>query len=302
MNLSIIIPTYNRSNMLKIVLDDILKQKDVNDYEVLVIDDNSTDKTKDLVMNYHKQYPHIKYFKNTGNGQRDGKKTWIEMAKWEYITFFDDDIEIPDPLFLKKIYNKLDPNIVLQSKIIMFNLDQKEYKEEYKWNKYFNKPFPILELFKFKMNYWNTELLVFPMIECGNFFHNSLKEHFVDHNLIKDWRGESYSSSIKILQAWKKIIFSPNTVIHHIWCTQWWSKKFNKKSLKYGFSEFHFGYFYNVTYLHTKYKKNYIFIRLPFYILKGILSLLINKDIKGFKKNCASPIYLSLKKHYKLRS
>ena len=67
--LSICIPTYNRENYLKKLLDSIVVQKDfieTNDVEIVINDGPSRDNTEELVREYQEKYKgKIRYFRNT---------------------------------------------------------------------------------------------------------------------------------------------------------------------------------------------------------------------------------------------
>ena len=54
---SVIIPTYNGSKYLAAALDSVVVQQD-NELECVIIDDGSTDGTKEAVLEYQKQHPH----------------------------------------------------------------------------------------------------------------------------------------------------------------------------------------------------------------------------------------------------
>lgn len=293
MKLSIIIPTYNRINLLLNLINDLLTQTE-NNFEVLIIDDYSTDDTENLINKLIKTEKKIKYLKNNWKWQRDWKKTWLKYSKWEFICFLDDDIKINDINLIKKILNKIDNKTVLQPKIIMLDKWEKNIKKEYFFNKFLNISLPILELLNFRKNYWSKELKMFPFIEFWVFFHKSIKEYFIDNNLIVDWYWESYSSWIKLINNNYSIIFFPETEIYHLWSNIWWSKKFDKKNMLIWFTEFHYWYFYNMVYIHSRFKPFWIFLWLPFYFLKSTIAVIINRDIKWFINYAIKPIFKSL--------
>lgn len=89
---SIVIPTYNRVNYIKECLESIINQNYPN-VEIIVSDDNSTDNTKDLLKDYTKRYPFIKYIKNTKypKGPNGNKNNGLDYANGEIIGIFDDD-------------------------------------------------------------------------------------------------------------------------------------------------------------------------------------------------------------------
>ncbi len=89
MKISVIIPTFNRSKTIFRAIDSILKQT-YKPYEIIVVDDGSTDGTKDLVIN---KYPSIKYFYQSNNGVSKARNKGLHESKGEWIAFLDSDDE-----------------------------------------------------------------------------------------------------------------------------------------------------------------------------------------------------------------
>lgn len=83
---SIIIPAYNAEAYIKRCLDSILSQ-DFNDYEVIVIDDGSTDGTSNIL----EQYPQVKVISQSNHGMATARNRGLEMAQGDYILFVDSD-------------------------------------------------------------------------------------------------------------------------------------------------------------------------------------------------------------------
>ncbi|MBM0637132.1 glycosyltransferase family 2 protein [Campylobacter sp. VicNov18] len=93
--LSLIVPTYNRSALLKKALESIQNQ-DFKDLEIIVSDDNSDDDTKSVVEDLQKDDKRIKYFLNQNykQGPNGNKNNGLDKARGEFIAFLDDDDEI----------------------------------------------------------------------------------------------------------------------------------------------------------------------------------------------------------------
>ncbi len=85
---SVAIPTYNRVNFLKKSIDSVLKQTFSN-YELLIIDDGSTDTTKKVIKNY--KDTRIKYFYQNKNGVSAARNRAIKESQGDYIAFLDSD-------------------------------------------------------------------------------------------------------------------------------------------------------------------------------------------------------------------
>lgn len=97
---SIIVPTYNRENVIGRALRSILRQT-YSSYEVVVVDDASTDGTESVVADL--QDPRIRYIALQENqGAAHARNVGIREAKYDYIAFLDSDDEwLPDKLELQ---------------------------------------------------------------------------------------------------------------------------------------------------------------------------------------------------------
>lgn len=104
MYLSVIIPTFNRSKLLGDALLSFIKQDLPSDrFEILVIDNNSTDDTKTVVENLIKENRfNIKYFFESGVGLLAGRHRGFFESKGDVLVYSDDDI-IADVNYLKNI-------------------------------------------------------------------------------------------------------------------------------------------------------------------------------------------------------
>ena len=83
---SIIIPAYNAEAYLQRCLDSILTQN-YSDYEVIVIDDGSTDGTSNILG----QYPQVKVISQSNHGMATARNRGLEVAQGDYILFIDSD-------------------------------------------------------------------------------------------------------------------------------------------------------------------------------------------------------------------
>jgi len=92
---SICIPTYNRKGYLKHTLDSVFIQT-YKDYEVVIVDDGSTDGTKEMVENSDYQ---LRYYWHENQGEAAACNKLIELAKGKYISFVhSDDLLYPDSI------------------------------------------------------------------------------------------------------------------------------------------------------------------------------------------------------------
>ena len=92
---SIVIPTYNRESFIKKALDSVMEQT-FRDFEVVVIDDGSTDRTKDIVSGYG---DNVHYYYQENRGIAGARNPGIKKSTGDYIAFLDsDDYWIPEKL------------------------------------------------------------------------------------------------------------------------------------------------------------------------------------------------------------
>lgn len=106
---SFIVPTHNRYNMLKQTLKSITIQKNSN-YEIIVINDNSTEKEYDNILNDYSTLPLI-YIKNdVSKGPGIARQLGYLKSKGKYIVFADDDDFYINDTFLEKGIDMLEEN------------------------------------------------------------------------------------------------------------------------------------------------------------------------------------------------
>ena len=103
--ISIIIPTYNKAHIIVESIESILKQSYKN-FEIIIIDDFSTDRTEDIIKDKYKNERRIKYYKNVKNiGSRKSQKKGYNLSRGDYVIFMnDDDFYIDNDFFANCIY------------------------------------------------------------------------------------------------------------------------------------------------------------------------------------------------------
>ncbi|WP_143425821.1 glycosyltransferase family 2 protein, partial [Gilliamella sp. wkB171] len=101
---SIIIPVYNSSSFILKTLNSLQKQTYEN-YEIIIINDGSTDNTNDILEEYNKKNCNVTLYYQKNSGVSVARNKGIELSKGEFITFLDsDDIYLPS--FLEKLVSK----------------------------------------------------------------------------------------------------------------------------------------------------------------------------------------------------
>lgn len=109
MMLSIIIPCYNIKKYIKRCLENIIKEDDFSELEILIIDDGSEDELLIEIDSYLIKYKNIKYFYKKNGGLSDARNFGIEKSTSEYLMFLDPD-DFLDMNFFAVLKNELIKN------------------------------------------------------------------------------------------------------------------------------------------------------------------------------------------------
>lgn len=105
--ISIIVPVYNLADYLPNCIDSIYNQKiDKDLFEVIIIDDGSSDNSWEVINNYAKKYPNIVAIHQINSGVSVARNRGIETCSSTYFTFLDADDELQEDS-LKRIINFL---------------------------------------------------------------------------------------------------------------------------------------------------------------------------------------------------
>lgn len=105
---SIIVPVYNTEKVLKRCLDSILNQS-YKDFELIVINDGSKDKSIEIINEYKEKDNRVKVIDNKNNGVSETRNIGIKAAVGEYIQFIDADDYI-EPYMIEETLIKLEDN------------------------------------------------------------------------------------------------------------------------------------------------------------------------------------------------
>jgi len=265
--LSVIIPTYNRVNLLKKVLKRLNKQSyDLNKVEVLVLDDfslvNPTPEIISLKSKYKLRFFRMK--KHMGQGML--RNAGIKLARGKYVLFVGDDIFPKTNLFKEhmKLHHK-NPKIAVLGRVYWASKLRNEF-----------------------MNY--IENIQFHYQTIKN--NQDVKLHFYTSNisLEKSWfKNELFSREFKnygledlelgyrLEKRGLRIIYNPRAIVHHHHCYNF--EQFCKRMKNTGKSAVIF------TRLHPELKRKYI----PYF--KGIIKLGSNILSSGLFKYLDKKLY-----------
>ncbi len=126
--ISLIIITYNRAEELKVTLNLLEKQEAPTQWEVLVIDQNSSDHTKAVCEKSHLN--NLRYYKLDKNlGVAGGRNAGAKLSNFENLVFLDDDANFSSNTFLKDLGDYMEKS---EYNIFAFQIRDLNY-ELYHW-------------------------------------------------------------------------------------------------------------------------------------------------------------------------
>lgn len=131
---SIIVPCYNYGNFLSETLDSVLCQT-YNNWECLVIDDGSTDNTREVADIYINKDSRIKYFYQENRGLSAARNHGLDVSTGDFIQFLDaDDLLEERKLEIHHTYLSDNPNIdIVYGSMIRFDSDTKKETGDDSW-------------------------------------------------------------------------------------------------------------------------------------------------------------------------
>lgn len=233
--ISIIIPIYNADKYLQVLLNSILMQTFSN-YEVLLINDGSTDNSEEICLDGMKKNDKIKYFKKENTGVSATRNFGIEHAIGKYICFVDAD-DVLTNHYLSDLITTIEENdsdmsccnyIKFNSEIVEYDNDDSKLKiytginkydliydryGGYLWNKLFAKNIIINNNIKFNSEIGMCEdmLFIFEYLKYTNKISciNNINYNYriIENSASKDIHNLKWFSIFKTLD---KIIESNN--------------------------------------------------------------------------------------------
>lgn len=108
---SIIVPTFNKLSRLKLMITSIEMQTYKGEYEVIIVNDGSTDGTEEYLNEIKKVLP-IKYIVTPNSGRATARNMGIELAQGDLLIFVDDDVLLSPSFIEEHIKSQNTPRIV----------------------------------------------------------------------------------------------------------------------------------------------------------------------------------------------
>ena len=128
---SVIIPAYNYAHYLPFTLNSV-KHQSLSDWECLIVDDGSTDNTRDVAEKYAVEDSRIKYFFKANGGLSSARNYGLQVANGKYVIFLDADdlLQVNNLKHLSGFLEKQSGNNAVFGKFVKFYDDG---TPEYPW-------------------------------------------------------------------------------------------------------------------------------------------------------------------------
>jgi glycosyltransferase involved in cell wall biosynthesis len=223
--LSVIIPTRNRADFLKLTLRSLEFQTLPRDlFEVIVIDNGSTDNTRQVVEAFQQQLRNIRYFYDATPGLHVGRHLGMKMAKSDILVYADDDIEA-FPTWLQAIaesFQNQDVVLVGGKNLPKFEAEPPEWiKKMWKPDKNGHRIMCYLSVLDLgneikTINPYlvfgcNFSIRKATLLEAGGFHPDAMPQEFIKYR----GDGETHVSQY-ILSSGYKTLYHPNASVYHL--------------------------------------------------------------------------------------
>jgi len=221
---SIIVPTRDRSKFLEGMLNSLLKQALPQDqFELLVVDNGSMDKTKEVVHSFLPKFKNARYFYTEEPGLHVGRHKGLFEARTDILVYADDDI-IATPTWLEGVVESFQDSeavLVGGNNYPLFQAAPPWWLESmWKPDGLIRKCVPYLSILDFGQQcmegnhyVWgcNFSIRKDVLLDAGGFHPDSMPENLIHFR----GDGESHVTNF-IIQKGYKSLFNPKASIHHI--------------------------------------------------------------------------------------
>ena len=135
---SIIMAIYNTEDYLEEAIDSVINQSfDFSDIELILVDDGSTDNSKDICLKYQNLYPdNVKYVYQENQGQAVARNNGLALSEGKYVNFLDSDDKFSKETF-RNVFNFFEDNYdevdIVSVPLMFFDRQKGEHTLNYKY-------------------------------------------------------------------------------------------------------------------------------------------------------------------------
>jgi len=207
-NLTIAMPTYNRAELLRENIGSLLKSK--HDFELLIIDDGSTDDTESVVKSFSD--PRITYYRHSVNcGYAKSLNDGIERAKNSQIFLCEDDAFILNPdKFFEILISEMDHRTIVATHLLVNGKETKPNLVK-RLKRYFAAPL-AKEVYCYNGHKRRTVKFC---NNCFGFNRDKITTRFEESDYIGNFFRIESDFQIRALKKGANIVYNPKLVIDH---------------------------------------------------------------------------------------
>lgn len=203
--ISVVIPVYNAETTIKRLLNSLLNQTSKN-FEIIIVDDGSNDKTSTILKRYTKEEKII-LVNQSNAGTASARNYGIKIAKGKYILFVDAD-DYLEPVALEtygNIISEHNPDLVISGFI------------EETENEILNQRMPFEKKYSKQKEFANDLLYLYKQGLIYNVWNKLYKKDFIISNNLEFPQVYFYEDHLFNILAFKKasIIYTTNKCIYH---------------------------------------------------------------------------------------
>ncbi|HBR15688.1 MAG TPA: hypothetical protein DD723_09175 [Candidatus Omnitrophica bacterium] len=259
--ITVIIATYNRCRDLQNTLESLLRQEinDEFDHEVIVVDNNSNDATKEVVQSFMDKFSgKLKYLVESKQGRSFALNSGLKVAKGSVLAMTDDDCLL-DKAWLKNIdknFKEKDIDILTGKIVPVFNSPKPAWLDLN--NDIFKGAYVCFDLGDEFIDNTRREILPYG---ANSIFKKSSLDKFGD--FLKSGRGEDTEIFYRWAQKGARIGYAPDVIVYHVTP----DSRLNKNYLR----KWHFLNGKNCAEIFSQYKNNQggrKFLNVPFWLYK----------------------------------
>ena len=224
MEISIIMPIYNSEKTLEKSINSLVNQNVDFNYEIILINDGSTDGSGKICESFQKNYKNIKYKKIKNSGVSTARNTGIEISSGKYIMFIDSD-DTYDMAMLKTMHNMISSHDMVICGYNRVNLENnKSVKKYISHNEYkldnFNQMIEICQKNQLFNQIWNKIYLSKILKEKNIRFNKNMS------------LGEDYSFLLDYIVYCNNIIIISDCLYNYINTTNGLNLRYRKNRLE----------------------------------------------------------------------
>lgn len=215
-DISVVIPTYNRDSFLKNTLRDLINQKGNFCFELIVVDQNPEPvRSRDNELYIISQKSFVQWIHSVDTGVVYARNKAISLARGEILVFVDDDVKIDDTEFLSKhlqTHSKIEYGIAA-----VCGREVNPGKSDYTDHLSYKRGEPIFDVLFFPRNYSKkTKATVLSTANCSVKRKALLEVGGFDENFGRASYGDDADLALRLIEKGHQVLYDPAPALLHL--------------------------------------------------------------------------------------